>query len=149
MLGDHGAGAIGEGGSGAKADDVIDEVALLLAERPEPRVLVLDDYHVITAPEVLRTVGVLLERLPAQAHLVISTRQDPILPLARLRAHGELLELRADALRFTNEEARVFFSDRMDVKPFPQLGSDRVRRQSRRSRGNSWIEGRGHCSKRR
>ncbi len=116
MLGGHGAGAIGEGGPGAKADDVIDEVALLLAERPEPRVLVLDDYHVITAPDVRRTVGALLERLPAQAHLVISTRQDPSLPLARLRAHGELLELRADALLFTKEEAQVFLSDRMGVK---------------------------------
>ncbi len=116
MLGGDGFGAIEEGGPGAKADDVIDEIALLLAEQPEPRVLVLDDYHVITAPEVLRAVGVLLERLPAQAHLVISTRQDPSLPLARLRAHAELLELRADALRFTNEEAAVFLSDRMGVK---------------------------------
>ncbi len=116
MLGGYQAAAAGEGGSGAMPDDVVDEVALVLAERPEPRVLVLDDYHVIAAPEVRHIVGVLLERLPAQVHLVISTRQDPILPLARLRAQGELLELRADALRFTSEEARLFFTDRMGVK---------------------------------
>jgi LuxR family transcriptional regulator, maltose regulon positive regulatory protein len=97
MLGAYGAGAVGEGAPGAKADDVVDEIALLLAERPGSVVLVLDDYHLITAPEVRRAVGVLLERLPAQAHLVISTRQDPTLPLARLRAQGELLELRAVA----------------------------------------------------
>jgi LuxR family maltose regulon positive regulatory protein len=116
MLGGDATGAIGDGGPGTNVDDVIDEVALLLAERPEPRVLVLDDYHVITAPDVRCAVGVLLDRLPAQAHVVIATREDPTLPLARLRAHGELLELRAEALRFTNQEAQAFLSDRMGVK---------------------------------
>ena len=115
MLNGEGIGAIAEGVHGTSVGDVIDEIALVLAERPEPRVLVLDDYHSITAPEARRAVGLMLERLPAQAHLVISTREDPVLPLARLRAQGELLELRADALRFTTEEARLFFSNRMGV----------------------------------
>jgi LuxR family transcriptional regulator, maltose regulon positive regulatory protein len=131
MLDGRGAGATGEGTPGTNADDVIDEVALLLAEQPEPRVLVLDDYHVMTAPDVRHTVAALLERLPAQAHLVISTRQDPSLPLARLRAHGELLELRADALRFTDQEAKVFLSDRMGV----QLSDDELATLMARTEG--------------
>lgn len=95
---------------------VIDELASLLAESPEPAILVLDDYHVISAPVVQRAVALLLERLPAEAHLVVSTRVDPAFPLARLRSRGELLELRADSLRFTVDEARAFFADRMDLE---------------------------------
>jgi LuxR family transcriptional regulator, maltose regulon positive regulatory protein len=91
------------------------QLAARLAERPEPSVLVLDDYHLINAPSAQRVVGLLLERLPAEAHLVIATRADPRLPLARLRARGELLEVRADALRFTLEEARSFFAERMGL----------------------------------
>jgi LuxR family transcriptional regulator, maltose regulon positive regulatory protein len=77
--------------------------------------LVLDDYHLINAPEIQRAVTLLLERLSPNAHLVVATRADPSLPLARLRARGELVELRADALRFTVDEARTFFSDRMGL----------------------------------
>ncbi len=95
--------------------EVVGELVTLLAGCPEPSVLVLDDYHLITSGVVQRAVALLLERLPAQAHLVIATRADPALPLARLRARGELLEVRADALRFTIDEARAFFSERMGV----------------------------------
>jgi LuxR family transcriptional regulator, maltose regulon positive regulatory protein len=99
----------------AEVPDVIGEVATILAERTAPSILVLDDYHVIEAPEVQRAVSMLLDCLPAQAHLVIATRVDPALPLARLRARGELLEVRGEALRFTTEEARTFFAERIDV----------------------------------
>ncbi len=99
----------------ADVPDVIDEIATILAERPEPWVLVLDDYHLIEAADVQRAVSILLDRLPPQAHLVIATRVDPALPLARLRARGELLEVRADALRFTTEEARSFLAERMGL----------------------------------
>ena len=99
----------------ADASDVIGEAATLLAERPGPTLLVLDDYHLIEAAQVQRAVSILLDRLPPEAHLVIATRVDPALPLARLRARGELLEVRAEALRFTSEEARSFFAQRMGL----------------------------------
>ncbi len=68
-------------------------------------VIVLDDYHVIDEPAVHRLVAALVERLPPRARLAIATRVDPPLPLARLRARGELLEVRAEDLRFTASEA--------------------------------------------
>jgi LuxR family maltose regulon positive regulatory protein len=74
-------------------------------------VLVLDDYHVITTREVHVSVTFLLEHLPPALRLVIATRSDPPLPLARLRARGELLEVRAEDLRFDAQEAGVFLND--------------------------------------
>jgi len=73
-------------------------------------VLIVDDYHVITNPVVHEAVGHLIERLPNQFAIAMSTREDPPLPLARLRAHGELLEIRADQLRFTSEETATFLT---------------------------------------
>ena len=108
------AGAISADAPPADASDVITEIAAMLGER-SPSLLVLDDYHLIVSVEVQRAVSLLLERLPDHAHLAISTRVDPALPLARLRARGELLEVRADALRFTTEEARAFFAERMGL----------------------------------
>jgi LuxR family maltose regulon positive regulatory protein len=103
------------GAPSAALPDVIDEIATILAERPEPSILVLDDYHLIEEAEVQRAVSMLLDRLPAQAHLAIATRVDPALPLARLRARGELLEVRAEALRFTSKEAGSFLAERMGL----------------------------------
>src|SRR6266567_3587038 len=71
----------------------------------EESVLVLDDYHLIQAAPVHASVGFLLEHLPACLRLVVASRADPPLPLARLRARGQLAELRAGDLRFTSEEA--------------------------------------------
>jgi len=110
-----GASSLVGDGRAADVPEAIGEVATILADRPDPSLLVLDDYHLIEAAEVQRAVSILLDRLPPQAHLVIATRVDPALPLARLRARGELLEVRADALRFTTEEARSFFADRMGL----------------------------------
>ena len=67
--------------------------------------IVLDDYHLVDEPAVHALVGTLLERLPPGAVLAIATRVDPPLPLARLRARGELVELRAADLRFSEDEA--------------------------------------------
>src|SRR5437773_487573 len=78
-------------------------------------VLVLDDYHVITNPEVHAAVAYLVERLPRSLRLVIACREDPPLPLARLRARAELCELRADELRFTAQEARAFLNETLAV----------------------------------
>ena len=72
-------------------------------------VLVLDDYHLIESVEIHEAMGFLLDHLPAQAHLVIASRADPPLPLARLRARGELVEVRAADLRFTDVEAAAYF----------------------------------------
>jgi LuxR family transcriptional regulator, maltose regulon positive regulatory protein len=76
-----------------------------LADSSGEVVLVLDDYHLVRAPAVHRSVGFLLEHLPPSLRLVIASRSDPPLPLARLRARGQLTELRAVDLRFTPEEA--------------------------------------------
>ncbi len=81
----------------------------------EDVVLVLDDYHVIEAREVRDAMAFLLEHLPAQLHLVIGSRADPALPLARLRARGELVEIRAADLRFTSDEAAAYLNEVMGL----------------------------------
>jgi len=78
-------------------------------------VLVLDDYHVIDAPEIQDGMAFLVEHVPSQIHLVITTRADPALPLARLRARGELVEIRAADLRFTPEEAAAYLNEGMGL----------------------------------
>src|SRR6185437_11678049 len=76
-----------------------------LAAVDEPVVLVLDDYHVISEPSCHDQVAFLLLHLPLSAQVVVITRADPPLPLARLRAAGELAEIRARELRFSPPEA--------------------------------------------
>lgn len=73
-----------------------------------PTILALDDYHTITASAVHQALALLIEHLPPQLRLILLTRADPLLPLARLRANGRLLELRADDLRFSQDETRLF-----------------------------------------
>jgi anti-anti-sigma regulatory factor/anti-sigma regulatory factor (Ser/Thr protein kinase) len=75
-----------------------------------PLVLVVDDYHLVTDATCHRTLGWFLEHLPAGVHLVLSTRVDPRLPLAGLRARGEMAELRAADLQFTVEEASALLN---------------------------------------
>ena len=77
--------------------------------------LVLDDLHVIDQPGIAEGLGFFLEHLPAHVHLVISTRADPALPLGRLRARGELVELRSADLRFTPEEASTYLNGAMGL----------------------------------
>ena len=78
-------------------------------------VLVLDDYHVIDSPVIHESMAFLLEHLPPHVHLVIASRADPPLPLASLRAQGELLEVRAADLRFTTDEAAEYLNDAMGL----------------------------------
>ena len=85
---------------------VINRMAIL----PGEMVLVFDDYHVITAQPIHASLTYLLDHLPANLHLVIATRADPSLPLARLRSKGGLVEIRSTDLRFTREEATSFFA---------------------------------------
>ncbi len=82
---------------------------------PNDVVLVLDDYHVIEARDVQDGMTFLLEHLPPQIHLVIASRADPALPLARLRGRGELVEIRGADLRFTPDEAAEYLNEAMGL----------------------------------
>jgi len=97
--------------------------------------LVLDDYHAVHSPQVDDELVFLLEHLPARMRLVIATREDPILPLARLRARGELTELRAADLRFSPDEAAEFLGRVMGL----ELGAEDIAALENRTEG--WIAG--------
>ena len=84
-------------------------------------VVALDDYHVIDSAAVHEAVTFMLDNLPPQVTLAMSTRADPPLPLSRLRARGELVEVRAAELRFTADEARAFLNDLMGLELEPAL----------------------------
>ena len=86
-----------------------------LAGVPQEIFVILDDYHVIDSEPVHQAVSFLLEHLPENAHLVVSGRTDPPLPLPRLRARDQMAELRAADLRFTTDEATAFLGDVMGL----------------------------------
>ena len=100
---------------GAPLDAVVATLINDLETAAQDLVLVLDDYHLIESTEVHESVAFLLEHLPPQIRLVIATRADPPLPLASLRAGGDLLEIRAADLRFTPGEAGSYLSDAMHL----------------------------------
>ena len=102
---------------------------------PDHFVLVLDDYHVIDSKPVDEALTFLLTHLPPKMHLVITTREDPDLPLARLRARGQLTELRAADLRFTPAEAAEFLNQAMSL----QLSAKDIAALEARTEG--WITG--------
>jgi LuxR family transcriptional regulator, maltose regulon positive regulatory protein len=79
-------------------------------------VLVFDDYHVIEARDVQDGIAFLLGHLPPRLHVVIASRTDPALPLARLRVRGELAEIRAAELRFTADEAAAYLNETMGLQ---------------------------------
>jgi LuxR family maltose regulon positive regulatory protein len=82
-----------------------------VAETEQNLLLVLDDYHVITMPEIHRALKLLLDHLPPNLRLMIAGRVEPPLPLARLRARGQLVEVRAADLRFSVEETGSFLGN--------------------------------------
>jgi len=92
-------------------ETVLASVLNELAAAPNDVDLVLDDYHLVDGPDIRTGMAFLLEHLPPRAHLVISSRADPVLPLARLRARGDLIELRAADLRFTPDEVASYLND--------------------------------------
>jgi LuxR family maltose regulon positive regulatory protein len=114
------------------------EMALHTPQRPSPQavvaalinevaaselelILVLDDYHAISNAAIHETLSFLLDHLPPAMHLVLVTRADPPLSLARLRARGHLTEIRAEDLRFTAEETTAFLNQVMRLDLAPQL----------------------------
>jgi len=102
---------------------------------PDQFILVLDDYHMVDSKPVDKALAFLLEHLPPQMHLVIATREDPQLPLARLRAQGQLTELRAADLRFTPAEAVDFLNRVMGLN----LLAEEIAALETRTEG--WIVG--------
>lgn len=106
-----------------------------LAALPERAVLVLEDYHLITTPQIHEGIAFLLEHLPTMLHVIVITRSDPPLPLARLRAVGDLVELRASDLRFSESEAARFLQQAL---PFAVV-SDEIRYLQQRTEG--WPAG--------
>jgi LuxR family transcriptional regulator, maltose regulon positive regulatory protein len=117
----------------------IDSVLTILLNEiitlPDHFILVLDDYHVIESKAVDRALTFLLEHQPPQMHIVITTREDPDLPLARLRGRGQLTELRAADLRFTLSEAAEFLNHVMGLK----LSAENIAALEARTEG--WIAG--------
>jgi len=103
-----------------------------LAERI---VFVFDDYHLIEAQPIHEALTFLLEHLPTQMHLVIATRDDPYLPLARLRIRGQLTEIRATDLRFSSAEATEFLNQMMSL----DLTEDEIGELETRTEG--WVGG--------
>ena len=110
---------------------LLNEIATL----PDNLILVLDDYHVIDAKPVDHALAFLLEHLPPQVHLVIATREDPHLPLARIRARGQMTELRASDLRFAPSEAAEFLNHSMNLN----LSAEDIAALETRTEG--WIVG--------
>jgi LuxR family maltose regulon positive regulatory protein len=87
---------------------------------PTDLLLVLEDYHTIEAGAIHRALTFLLDNLPPQAHLVISTRADPPLPLSRWRSRGMMVEIHANDLRFTRQESAAYLNDVMNLPLVPE-----------------------------
>ncbi len=117
----------------------INEVITLLindlAELADESVVVLDDCHVIKDENVHGAVAFLLEHLPPHAHLIVATREEPNLPLARLRVRRQVAEIRLDDLRFTRDEASAFLDQTMGLS----LNARTV--EVLESRTEGWIAG--------
>ena len=117
------------------AESILTALLNELTAIPDNFVLVLDDYHVIDSEPVDRALTFLLEHWPPQMHMVIATREDPQLPLARLRARAELTELRVSDLRFTPAEAAEFLSQTMGLS----LSAEDLTALEARTEG--WVAG--------
>jgi LuxR family maltose regulon positive regulatory protein len=100
-----------------------------------PVTLVLDDYHLISNPSLLECVAYLVEHLPPTLRLVVSARSDPLLPMARLRARGEMTEIRAGELRFTDDEATELLNGTLGLA----LAQEDIDTLQRRTEG--WAAG--------
>jgi LuxR family maltose regulon positive regulatory protein len=116
-------------------DGLVTTLINAIAASDRDWLLVLDDYHVIDEPSVHDTLAFLVEHLPPRMRIVIASRSEPPLPLPRLRARGELAEIRVGDLRFTADEASTFLTRVMAI----DLAPSDVRRLEQRTEG--WIAG--------
>ncbi len=106
-----------------------------IAEQSSPFVVVLDDFHLISSQPVLDMVTALVERMPPQMRLILISRTDPPLPLARWRARGQMEEVRASHLRLTKEEISLFLNAVMHL----DLSDDDIGALEARTEG--WVAG--------
>ena len=109
-----------EGRRATSSDDLVVAVVNALESFPHHVALVLDDYHAVTSEAVHETMASVLEHPPGPLRLVIASRSDPPLPLARLRARNQLAELRATDLRFTADESAAFLREVWGLELSPQ-----------------------------
>lgn len=116
-------------------EDVLAALINVLMSLPEEILLVLDDYHTIEAHAIHRSLTFFLEHLPPQVHVLLSTRVDPPLPMARFFVHGRMIELQADDLRFSLEETTHFLREGMGL----DLQSDKI--MSLMTCTEGWIAG--------
>ncbi|MGH3515038.1 MAG: helix-turn-helix transcriptional regulator, partial [Pseudonocardiaceae bacterium] len=133
-VGEHALAALGMGGR-ALLDAALPALLNDLATIGEHVHLVLDDYHVLSDQDLHRSVAFLLAHQPPCLHLMVATRSEPPLPFGRLRAHGELLEIRTPDLAFTNTEATQMLNGALAL----DLDAGDVERLSRRTEG--WAAG--------
>src|SRR5947209_354085 len=116
-------------------EDVLTTLLNALIQLPTETALALDDYHLIEAQPIHDALTYLVEHLPPNVHLVIASRSEPLLPLARLRARSTLTELRAANLRFTPDETTAFLTEVMGLA----LSAEQVTALETRTEG--WIAG--------
>jgi len=117
------------------AETVLTSLINEIAAVADKIIFILDDYHLIETQPIHDALGFTLENLPPQLHLVIATREDPLLPLSRLRARDQLTELRAVDLRFTSTEATEFLNHVMALN----LSVEEITTLENRTEG--WIAG--------
>ncbi|MEJ2560031.1 MAG: hypothetical protein P8186_28205, partial [Anaerolineae bacterium] len=132
---DEGALDLLQSSSRPPIETVLTTLINAVATLPDGFALVLDDYHVIESQSIHEAITFLLDHLPPQMHLVIACRSDPPLPLPRLRARGQLVELRAADLRFTPDEAAAFLNQVMSLN----LTAQHIAALETRTEG--WIAG--------
>lgn len=127
--------ALLENDRGLPVDDILVSLINDLDVLAGPTVIAFDDYHAVDDVAVHEAMTFLLDHLPPQASVALTTRADPPLPLARLRTRGELLEIRAADLRFTPEEAEAFLNEVMglDLEPADVAALER--------RTEGWVAG--------
>ncbi len=122
-------------GQPPQVESILTHILNAIAGLPDDFALVLDDYHILDNQVIDHALTFLLNHMPPQMHLVITTREDPNLPLTTLRARGQLTEIRAADLRFTPSEAAEFLTQAMGLN----LSPEDVEALERRTEG--WIVG--------
>lgn len=133
-IGEHALGILSAPGISV-VDDVLPELINDLDSLEDDFVLAIEDYHLITSPEVHDPLTFLLDHAPAGLELVLTTRVEPALPIARLRARGELLEIATSQLGFSVSEAEILLNERLGL----DLESEDVSRLVERTEG--WPAG--------